>query len=249
MSDFQSLGVAWSPTDGASVSLLRGLGANHPSQWGFSGPPGIWDGALGPIGRTLGGWLRPGGRPCASDIDVVSRAGLPLHQFADEATSALQSVVPFIAACVSTLDPATTMVSGARKLGELTGRNESDVVWSQIEYGADDPTAITAMLRAGQVAVSVHEATDGASSGRCASPSSSCPNYDFADEARRGLHRPRRSVGSCLPVPRATTHHFARRDRISRGGRAGLHPRHPYRPAGAAESSGYRARRSAAPPC
>jgi len=119
-----------------------------------------------------------------SDIDVVSRAGLPLHQFADEATSALQSVVPFIAACVSTLDPATTMVSGTRKLGELTGRNESDVVWSQIEYGADDPTAITAMLRAGQVAVSVHEATDGAVERSVRFAELLVPNYAFRDEAR-----------------------------------------------------------------
>ena len=119
-----------------------------------------------------------------SDIDVVSRAGLPLHQFADEATSALQSVVPFIAACVSTLDPATTMVSGTRKLGELTGRNESDVVWSQIEYGADDPTAITAMLRAGQIAVSVHEATDGAVERSVRFAELLVPNYDFRDEAR-----------------------------------------------------------------
>ena len=81
-----------------------------------------------------------------SDIDVISRAGLPLQSFVDEAAAALQAVVPFVAACVSTLDPATTMVSSARKLGELDGRNEQDVAWSQIEYGADDPTSITAMV-------------------------------------------------------------------------------------------------------
>jgi len=119
-----------------------------------------------------------------SDIDVVSRAGLPLHQFADEATSALQGVVPFIAACVSTLDPATTMVSGTRKLGELTGRNERDVVWSQIEYGADDPTSITAMARAGQVAVGVHQATDGAVERSVRFAELLVPNYAFRDEAR-----------------------------------------------------------------
>lgn len=119
-----------------------------------------------------------------SDIDVISRAGLPLHEFMDEATAALRIVVPFVAACVSTLDPATTMVSSVRKVGALDGRNERDVAWSHIEYGADDPTSITAMLSAGQVAISVREATDGALDRSIRMAELLVPHFDFSDEAR-----------------------------------------------------------------
>jgi DNA-binding CsgD family transcriptional regulator len=119
-----------------------------------------------------------------SDIDVISRAGLPLQSFVDEAAAALQAVVPFVAACVSTLDPATTMVSSARKLGALDGRNEQDVAWSQIEYGADDPTSITAMVAAGQIAVGVHHVTDGVLDRSVRMTELLVPHFDFRDEAR-----------------------------------------------------------------
>ncbi|WP_309128709.1 LuxR C-terminal-related transcriptional regulator [Microbacterium sp.] len=119
-----------------------------------------------------------------SDIDVVSRAGLPLHSFMDEAAVALQQVVPFVAACISTLDPATTMVSSSRKLGALDGRNERDLVWSQIEYGGDDPTSITAMVAAGQIAVGVHRLTHGMLDRSVRMSELLMPHFDFHDEAR-----------------------------------------------------------------
>lgn len=119
-----------------------------------------------------------------SDIDVISRAGLPLQSFVDEAAAALQQVVPFVAACVSTLDPATTMVSSARKLGELDGRNEQDITWSQIEYGGDDPTSITAMVAAGQIAVGVHHVTHGVLDRSVRMSELLVPHFDFRDEAR-----------------------------------------------------------------
>lgn len=119
-----------------------------------------------------------------SDIDVISRAGLPLHSFVDEAAVALQSVVPFIAACVSTLDPATTMVSSARKLGVLDGRNERDVAWSQIEYGSDDPTSITAMVQSGHIAIGMRHVTHGALDRSVRMTDLLVPYFDFDDEAR-----------------------------------------------------------------
>ncbi len=119
-----------------------------------------------------------------SDIDVVSRAGLPLHRFMDEAAAALQSVVPFVAACVSTLDPATTMVSSARKLGVLDGRNEQDVMWSQIEYGGDDPTSITALVRTGHSVIGVQHLTRGAIDRSVRMADLLVPYFDFHDEAR-----------------------------------------------------------------
>jgi DNA-binding CsgD family transcriptional regulator len=119
-----------------------------------------------------------------SDIDVVSRAGLPLHRFMDEAAAALQSVVPFVAACVSTLDPATTMVSSARKLGALDGRNEQDVMWSQIEYGTDDPTSITTMVKTGHTVVGVHHAMRGVLERSVRMADLLVPHFEFRDEAR-----------------------------------------------------------------
>jgi DNA-binding CsgD family transcriptional regulator len=119
-----------------------------------------------------------------SDIDVMSRAGLPLHNFMDEAAAAMQSVVPFVAACISTLDPATTMVSSARKLGALDGRNEQDLMWSQIEYGADDPTSISAMVAAGQIAVGVHHVTRGVLDRSVRMSKLLVPHFDFRDEVR-----------------------------------------------------------------
>ncbi|NYE19416.1 helix-turn-helix transcriptional regulator [Microbacterium immunditiarum] len=119
-----------------------------------------------------------------SDIDVISRAGLPLHHFMDEAAAALQSAVPFVAACVSTIDPATTMVSSSRKIGELDGRNEQDLRWSQIEYGSDDPTSITAIVAAGQIAVGVQRVTHGVLDRSVRMSELIVPHFDFRDEAR-----------------------------------------------------------------
>ncbi|WJL94118.1 helix-turn-helix transcriptional regulator [Microbacterium sp. ET2] len=119
-----------------------------------------------------------------SDIEVMSRAGLPLHRFMDEAAAALATVVPFVAACVSTLDPATAMVSSVRKLGALDGRNEQDVSWSQIEYGSEEPTAIRGMLRAGRTAVGMQRETGGELERSTRMAELLIPYFDFHDEAR-----------------------------------------------------------------
>ncbi|WP_194396084.1 helix-turn-helix transcriptional regulator [Microbacterium atlanticum] len=119
-----------------------------------------------------------------SDIDVVSRAGLPLHSFVDEAAAALEAVVPFVAACVSTLDPATTMVSSARKMGELDGCNEQDVAWSQIEYGSDDPTSISELVKTGRLVVGLHDATRGVLDRSVRMSDLLVPHFGFHDEAR-----------------------------------------------------------------
>ncbi|QKJ18734.1 helix-turn-helix transcriptional regulator [Microbacterium hominis] len=119
-----------------------------------------------------------------SDIDVMSRAGLPLHRFMDEATVALQRVVPFVAGCLSTLDPATSLVSSTRKFGDLDGRNADDVTWARIEYGADDPTAITAMVDAGQVALGVRDRLGENTDQSVRMADLLIPRFDYRDEAR-----------------------------------------------------------------
>lgn len=119
-----------------------------------------------------------------SDLDVISRAGLPLLRFMDEAAAAMAAVVPFIAGCFSTVDPATAMISSTLKLGDIRGRNESDVQWAQIEYGGDDPTAFTRMLAAGRVALGVAHETSGDVERSVRMADLLLPRFGYHDEAR-----------------------------------------------------------------
>ncbi|WES64684.1 helix-turn-helix transcriptional regulator [Microbacter sp. GSS18] len=119
-----------------------------------------------------------------SDIDVMSRAGLPLQRFMDEVTSAIQSVVPMDGGCLSTLDPATSMVSSTRKFGAIAGNNSDDIRWAHIEYGLSDPTAMEAMVAAGITALGVHLHLRGAIEESVRMADFMLPVFDFHDEAR-----------------------------------------------------------------
>lgn len=120
-----------------------------------------------------------------SDLDVISRAGLPLMDFMEEAAAALMPVVPFVAGCFSSADPATTMISSTRKLGDLNGRNDADIDWARIEYGGGpDPTHYSEMLASGHVAVGVHAATGGEIERIERMADLVLPRFDYTDEAR-----------------------------------------------------------------
>lgn len=119
-----------------------------------------------------------------SDIDVMSRAGLPLTEFFDEAASTLGRIVPFVAACLSTLDPATALVSSVAKTGALRGRNEADVAWAQIEYGELDPTALTTMVASGRVALDVRDELGGEIERSRRMSDLVIPRFGFREEAR-----------------------------------------------------------------
>jgi DNA-binding CsgD family transcriptional regulator len=119
-----------------------------------------------------------------SDLDVMSRAGLPLHEFLEEAALALQRAVPFVAGCLATLDPATSLVSGVSKVGALRGRNEQDIAWAQIEYGVAEPTALATMVESGDVAVGLHHALGGDIERSVRMADLMVPVFDFHDEAR-----------------------------------------------------------------
>ncbi|WP_062465287.1 response regulator transcription factor [Demequina soli] len=122
-----------------------------------------------------------------SDVDVISRAGLPLHRFLDEATQAIERALPMVGGCVATLDPATAMVSNSWKFSTFAGRNEADVQWAQVEYGADDPTSFQTLIRTGTGAVGMHRATHGAVETSVRMAEVMLPCYDFHDEARTVL--------------------------------------------------------------
>lgn len=119
-----------------------------------------------------------------SDIDVMSRAGLPLHRFMNEAAEAMNRVVPSIAGCLSTLDPATGIVSSTRKMGDLDGRNQGDLTWARIEYGENDPTAMLTMISDKVTAVGVHESLHGRLDESVRVADFLLPMFDYHDEAR-----------------------------------------------------------------
>jgi hypothetical protein len=120
-----------------------------------------------------------------SDIDVLSRAGLPLADFMEESAAALLSVIPFVAGCFSSTDPATSMISSTHKLGDLHGRNDADVAWARIEYGGEpDPTHYDEMASAGNVAVGIHAATGGQVDRLERMADLVVPRFGYVDEAR-----------------------------------------------------------------
>lgn len=105
--------------------------------------------------------------------------------FMEESANALLTVVPFVAGCFSSTDPATSMISGTHKLGDLYGRNEADVDWARIEYGGEpDPTHYDAMASAGHVAVGIHATTGGQVERLERMADLVLPRFGYVDEAR-----------------------------------------------------------------
>jgi len=87
------------------------------------------------------------------DIDVLSRAGLTVEDFLDEAMPALSRAVPWDAACVGTHDPATVIFTSGRKYGGLVCSEEQDAVFMQLEYAESDETSMRSLAASGTAAV------------------------------------------------------------------------------------------------
>ncbi len=118
------------------------------------------------------------------DIEVVAHAGLDLDAFLGEALASLQRAVPFAGACFSTVDPSTRLLTGTRKFGDLTGRDERDHQWGLIEYGASEDTAFMRMADDGTRAAGVHESTAGHPEESPRVRELMRPAFGYGDEAR-----------------------------------------------------------------
>ena len=118
------------------------------------------------------------------DVDVVSRAGLDLETFLEEAVESVGRAVPAVGACLGTHDPATFLLTSARKYGALRDTNTYDHEFGLIEYGTSEPTAFGELARAAVPAAGVHAVTDGEveRSGRMSRFMK--PHFGFADELR-----------------------------------------------------------------
>lgn len=118
------------------------------------------------------------------DVELLSSAGLRPGELLREAAGVVQRVVPSVAGCLATLDPATGIITGVAKEGALAGHNEADAHWAQIEYGGDDPTAMRTLVARHRTAVGVRDeyGRDAERSQRMAELL--LPQFGFHDEAR-----------------------------------------------------------------
>lgn len=95
------------------------------------------------------------------DVEVLSHAGLDADAFLTEVFDSLRRALPSDAACVASIDPATGLVTGAYKFGELAGRDDTDELWGLTEYGHVEATSYTELARSGVSAVGLDLATGG----------------------------------------------------------------------------------------
>ncbi|HEX6956201.1 MAG TPA: helix-turn-helix transcriptional regulator [Agromyces sp.] len=133
------------------------------------------------------------------DLDVLARAGLGLDDFLAEATGSLRRAVPWVGACVGTHDPATMMLTSARKYGALEANNEHDRLFGIIEYGSDEATSFRALARSEHRAIGVRESMPGEVDRSERMTRLMRPVYGFTDEARV-LFRDASGVWGCLAI-------------------------------------------------
>ena len=118
------------------------------------------------------------------DVDVLSRGGLALDDFLAEATASVQRAVPWVGACVSTHDPASMMLTSARKYGALESVNDHDQLFGIIEYGSDEATSYRSLAVSELRAIGMHETTSGEIERSERMARLMLPFYGFTDEAR-----------------------------------------------------------------
>lgn len=119
-----------------------------------------------------------------ADIDVLSRAGLDLDHFVQEAVGALGRAVPWAGACVGTHDPASLMLTSARKYGALTPNVEDDLLFGQLEYGLGEFTSFRSLVHHDIRAVSMLQLPQDVVAGSPRTQQLIRPVYGFTDEAR-----------------------------------------------------------------
>ncbi|MFC6011360.1 helix-turn-helix transcriptional regulator [Nocardia lasii] len=137
------------------------------------------------------------------DLDVLSRAGLGLDDFLLEATDAVRRVVPAVAACVGTHDPATMMLTSARKYGSLVANNDHDMLWGVIEYGVEDDTSFRSLAVSDRQAVGMRAVLGDEVERSERMARLMRPVYGFADESRL-VFRDGSGVWGCMAMFRGS---------------------------------------------
>jgi hypothetical protein len=91
----------------------------------------------------------------ARDIDVLSRAGLDLETFLEEATLSIGRAIPSSAACKTSFDPSTLLLTSTFKFGRLQGWDENDHEWGLVEFGTQEASSLGALAAAERPAMAV----------------------------------------------------------------------------------------------
>lgn len=127
------------------------------------------------------------------DIDVLSRAGLDMATFLHEMDQSLQRAVPFRGSCVAIVDPASLLLTGTYKFGDLHGNDTKDQEWGLLEYGEVDETSFHDLCVREVPAVGMQLATNGDISCSPRMRELLRPHFGYGDELRliaRDARRP-----------------------------------------------------------
>ncbi len=118
------------------------------------------------------------------DVEVLARGGLDIATFCAEVDASLGRAVRSCASCVATLDPATNLLTGGFKYGDLAGNDEYDQEWALGEYGQVEPTSLTELAHADVPAAGVHLSTGGDVQRSPRMRDIIIPHLGYADELR-----------------------------------------------------------------
>jgi len=140
----------------------------------------------------------------------LAAAGLNAQAFADAALGLMVRAVPFGSACMATADPATLILTGTTKWGELG--NASDTEWARFEYEVPDVYDFRDVAdRPGQVTSLRVETAD--------HPERSArftrflqPTWGFNDELRAALRADDGNIWGYLALYRSDTTPFSLAD-------------------------------------
>jgi DNA-binding CsgD family transcriptional regulator len=120
-----------------------------------------------------------------TQIDGLSTAGLDWPTFGAAAIETLRQALPFSAACLATLDPATELVTATVKWGDVD--DEHDLEWSYYEYEVDDVYDFRVVSRRPGAVAALGTETGGDPARSRRWSEMFRPLWDYSDEMRAGL--------------------------------------------------------------
>ncbi|MEJ2865741.1 response regulator transcription factor [Actinomycetospora flava] len=120
-----------------------------------------------------------------TQIDGLAAAGLDWPTFGAAAIEVLRTALPFSAACLATVDPATELVTATVKWGDVD--DEHDLEWSYYEYEVDDVYDFRAVSRRPGAVAALADETGGDPARSRRYAEMFAPIWDYSDELRAGL--------------------------------------------------------------
>ena len=118
-------------------------------------------------------------------LDGLATAGLDWRTFVCTALEVLRQGMPFAAACVGTMDPATHIVTSTVKTGALD--DDHDDAWAFHEYAVEDVYDFRGLAVTGTPVVGLVSSTDGDVSRSRRYTELFSPVWDYSDELRAPL--------------------------------------------------------------